>query len=209
MDLNVKICGITRVEDAAAAVEAGADMIGLNFWPGTPRCVPMERALEIARAVDGRAELVALFVDPDRDDVLATVDRLGVRTVQLHGAGAGEVGAGLGDRRVIRAVRVGGESDLAELEQGSAFAYLLDARVEGMHGGTGQTIDWELARRARRYGRILLAGGLGPDNVAAAIRAAQPWGVDCASGVERSPGIKDPDKIALFVRNAKACEVEE
>jgi len=208
MDLAVKICGITRAEDALAAADAGADMIGLNFWPGTPRCVPVEHAREIADAVRGRVEIVALFVDAPRDEILRTTEALRTRTVQLHGAETAEFAASLGGLRVIKAFRIGSEADLERLGDFPAFAYLLDARVEGMHGGTGRTIDWELARKAARHGRILLAGGLNPENVAEAVRAAQPWGVDTASGVEQSPGVKDRLKVELFVRNAKSCEVE-
>ena len=207
--VNVKICGITRVEDALAAVDAGADMIGLNFWPGTPRCVPVDRAREIADAVRGRVEIVALFVDAGRDEILGTTEALDARTVQLHGSETAEFAAELGDLRVIKAFRIGQESDVGRLDGFPAFAYLLDARVEGMRGGTGRTVDWQLARAAARYGRILLAGGLTPDNVAEAIRTAGPWGVDSASGVEISPGVKDRDKIERFVRNAKTCEVTD
>ena len=209
MSVNVKICGITRVEDALAAVNAGADMIGLNFWPGTPRCAPLARAREIADAVRGRVEIVALFVDAPRDEVLRTTGEIGARTVQLHGSETAEFAASLGGLRVIKAFRVAGEADLERLEGFPAFAYLLDARVEGMHGGTGRTIDWQLARKAARHGRILLAGGLTPENVAEAVRAARPWGVDTASGVEECPGSKDKFKMELFVRNARACEEED
>ena len=206
MSLQVKVCGITRIEDALAAVSAGADLIGLNFWSGTPRCVSVERACEIAEAVRGRVEIVALFVDAARQEILETAEAVGVRTVQLHGDLTADRVRDLGGLRVICGIRVGGQGDLARLPELPGYAYLLDARVEGMHGGTGRTINWELARSATQYGRILLAGGLGPDNVCEAVRTARPWGVDVASGVEVSPGIKDAAKVERFVRNAREAD---
>ncbi len=209
MSVKVKICGITRVKDALAAAEAGADMVGVNFWPGTPRCVIVERGCEIADAVRGRVEIVAVFVDADHEEILRTADALGTQTVQLHGSETAEFAESLRELRVIKAFRIGKEADLEQLHNYPAFACLLDARVAGKYGGTGRTFDWELARgtreRARRLPRrrILLAGGLTPENVAEAVRIAEPWGVDCAGGVETSPGIKDKKKILAFVRNAR------
>ena len=204
MSPKVKICGVTRAEDAVAAVDAGADMIGLNFWPGTPRCVTVERAREIADAVRDRVEIVAVFVNADRGEVLETAGEIGAGIVQLHGDETTEFAASLADVRVIKAFHVTDESDLARLDGFPAFAYLLDARGGDMPGGTGRTTNWELAAGAGRYGRILLAGGLTPDNVAEAVRTVQPWGVDTASGVEQSPGVKDKGKLELFVQQAKS-----
>jgi len=204
MPVKVKICGVTRIEDAIAAAEAGADMIGLNFWPGTRRCVPIGRACEIAGAVRGRVEIVALFVDAPRDEVIETAARLGTQTVQLHGSETAAFAGGLEGLRVIKAFHIGSEDDLAQLAGFPAYACLLDARVEGMRGGTGRTIDWELARKAAEAGRVLLAGGLTPDNIAEAVRAVRPWGVDTASGVETAPGEKDAEKVRLFVERANA-----
>ena len=203
MGPKVKICGITRAEDARAAADAGADMIGLNFWPGTPRFVPLDRAREIADAVRGRVEIVALFVDAGRDEVVRTAEQLGTQSVQLHGSETAEFAESLGGLRIIKAFHISREADVKRLDGFPAFAYLLDARVEGVPGGTGRTIDWEVARKAARYGRILLAGGLTPDNVGEAVRTARPWGVDTASGVEQSPGVKDKGKIELFLRRAR------
>ncbi|MFO7898108.1 MAG: phosphoribosylanthranilate isomerase [Planctomycetota bacterium] len=208
MSVKVKICGVRRREDALCAAAAGADLIGLNFWPGTPRCVSVEAAREIAEAVRRRVQIVALFVDAPGDEVLATAEAVGADYVQLHGAESAEFVRGLGERRVIKAFRVESPPDVDRLAGFPAEVYLLDARVRGMKGGTGRTIDWELARKAAAHGRILLAGGLTAENVAEAVRIARPWGVDTASGVELEPGVKDPDKIRRFVDNAKACEEE-
>ncbi|MFW6108010.1 MAG: phosphoribosylanthranilate isomerase, partial [bacterium] len=159
MSVKVKICGVRRREDALCAAEAGADLIGLNFWPGTRRCVSVEAAGEIADAVRGRVQIVALFVDAPRDEVLSTAEAVGADYVQLHGSESADFARDLGDVRVIKAVRVESPSDLDRLAGFPAYIYLLDARVEGMKGGTGRTIDWELARAAAAHGRILLAGG--------------------------------------------------
>ena len=205
MPVKVKICGIRRTADAIAAADAGADLIGLNFWPGTPRCVPIDRACEIADAVRERVEIVALFVDAPRDEVMKTAETIGTRTVQLHGSETAEFAESLGGLRVIKAFRIGGEDDIEQLTGFPAYACLLDARVEGMQGGTGRTIDWELARTAALGNRIVLAGGLTPDNVGEAVRQVEPWGVDTASGVENSPGEKDLEKVRLFVERAKSA----
>ncbi len=205
MAIKVKICGITRVEDAVSAADAGADLIGLNFWPGTPRCVSVERAKEIADAVRDRVEIVALFVDAPGDEVLATAEQVGAPTVQLHGSETAEFAAGLGGLRVIKAFHIEREEDLNRIVGFPAYAYLLDARGGAMPGGTGRTIDWDLARRATEHGRILLAGGLTPENVAEAVRLAGPWGVDTASGVETAPGEKDAAKVTLFVERARGA----
>ena len=209
MSVKVKICGIRHTADAIAAADAGADLIGLNFWPGTPRCVSIDRAREIADAVRGRVEIVALFVDAPRDEVMKTAETIGTQTVQLHGAETAEFAESLGGLRVIKAFRIGCEDDIEQLVGFPAYACLLDARVEGMPGGTGRTIDWELARTAALESRIVLAGGLTPDNVGEAVRQVEPWGVDTASGVERSPGEKDPEKVRLFVERAKSAGHEE
>ena len=205
MSPKVKICGVTRVEDALAAADAGADMVGLNFWRGTPRCVTVEQAREIADSVRDRVEIVAVFVNAEREEVLDKAGEIGAGIVQLHGDETAEFAASLTAVRIIKAFHVTDESDLARLDGFPAFACLLDARGGDMPGGTGRTIDWELAAGAGRYGRILLAGGLTPDNVGEAVRTVQPWGIDTASGVEEFPGIKDKEKIELFVQRAKCA----
>jgi phosphoribosylanthranilate isomerase len=201
MTIAVKVCGITRVADALVAAEAGAQMIGLNFWPGSPRCVGLAQAAEIIEAVAGRVRVVGLFVESNQTQIEETTGRLGIRTVQLHGVNPA-LAQSLHGLEVIQAFPVAREEDLRAVEGFPAALCLLDARVPGMHGGTGQPMDWSLARRAAAARRILLAGGLTPDNVGEAIRAVRPWGVDAASGLETQPGIKDADRVRSFVRAA-------
>lgn len=199
----VKICGLTSISDAVAVARAGADLIGVNVWPGSPRAVTVERAREIFRAVRAlgadASRLVLLDVSPDpallRERVLALVPDM----VQIVGewTGQGEF-AGV---PVLRAFAVGSRADLASLAVWSADPVLLDARVSGMSGGTGVRIDEELlVGLARPY---ILAGGLTPDNVAAAIARLKPYGVDVASGVESAPGVKDLGKVKAFIRNVR------
>jgi phosphoribosylanthranilate isomerase len=202
--LRVKICGITRPEDALVAAEAGADAIGLVFAE-SPRRVTPEQAAAILAALPPFVTPVALFVDETAERVRRLCQSLGIRTVQLHGEESAATARQLGDLCVIKAFRIGGEADLAALEGYPAAAYLLDSRVAGRRGGTGMAFDWGLAARAARHGRIILAGGLRPDNVAEAIRLVRPYGVDTSSGVECEPGKKDPAKMRAFVEAARAA----
>jgi phosphoribosylanthranilate isomerase len=203
--LFVKICGITNVEDARAAVEAGADAIGLIFAPGSPRLVEPTAAHEIASAVPAHVKKVGVFVN----EAVETVNRLArevpLDLVQLHGAETPEF-TRLVEVPVIKAVRVRGAIDVEHLRAYKASAILLDTYVEGAHGGTGRTFDWDLARPVVRAGLpVLLSGGLTPENVAEAVRRVQPWGVDVSSGVESRPGRKDHDKVRAFIANAKGA----
>lgn len=199
----VKVCGLTTVPDAVEVARAGADLIGVNIWPGSPRSVTVERAREIFRAVRALGaegpRLVLLDVSPDpvllRERVLALVPDM----VQIVGAWAGQGEfAGI---PVLRAFAVGSRADLASLAVWSADPVLLDARVAGKAGGTGVRIDEDLlVGLARPY---FLAGGLTPDNVAAAVARLKPYGVDVASGVESSPGVKDMRKVRAFLAEVK------
>jgi len=200
----VKICGVTRVEDARAAALAGADFVGLNFWPASKRHVTADAAVELARAGRVRgAMIVGVFVDASVETIVATARTVGLDLIQLHGdeppGMCVEVRAATG-LRVWKALPVARAGDVDGLERWPVAAVVLDAATPG-RGGSGQTIDWTLAARAAQSTRpIVLAGGLEPGNVAAAIAAAAPWAVDVASGVEAAPGIKDPAKIDAFVR---------
>jgi phosphoribosylanthranilate isomerase len=199
----VKICGITRPEDAEAAAAAGADLVGLNFWPRSRRYVSVERAQEIVAALPGDVRKVGIFVNAAAPAVEDAIRRVGLHLVQLHGdedPAYCEAFAG----RYIRAFRVETAADLRAIDSyPTTDTVLLDAPSAG-YGGSGQTFDWTLAARARASGKkILLAGGLTADNVVAAIREARPFGVDVAGGVERGPGIKDHDAIRRFVDAAK------
>lgn len=203
MSVRVKICGITRMEDALAAVEAGADALGFVFYPKSPRCVSVETAREIAQALPPFASPVGVFVDAPMEHVKQTYERAGLRAVQLHGNETPAYCAALGVP-AVKAFRVRGAVDFPfEAYQGCA-AFLLDAYVKGEPGGTGRAFRWELARDACRRRRVILAGGLTPENAAKAVQTVQPYAVDVSSGVEVSPGVKDHAKTAAFIRTAKA-----
>jgi phosphoribosylanthranilate isomerase len=197
--MHVKVCGITRVEDAEGCVALGVDMIGLNFVSSSPRCLDIARAKAIADAVRGRIEIVGVVADLDEAAMVALRDAVGIDRLQLHGAEPPEVCAKLG---AIKALRVGSAADVAEAAR-YAGLILVDAKVPGTLGGTGKTVDFALVAPLAQARPIVLAGGLGPGNVAAAIAAIRPWGVDAASGVERAPGVKDLDAIRAFVAAAR------
>jgi phosphoribosylanthranilate isomerase len=204
---RIKVCGVTTVGDAAMVVAAGVDFLGLNFWSGSKRRVDVATAHELAAAARaaGPVTLVGLFVDADPDDIAITAAAVGLDAVQIHGEDDPAVLAAIAGTGVTvwKAVAVTGDADIdgiARIVQ-SVSTVLLDAPSPG-RGGSGQRFDWALARRAvERYPRlpIALAGGLTADNVGEAIAAVRPWAVDVASGVERAPGIKDPDRVRAFV----------
>lgn len=207
MSVRVKICGITRIEDALAAVDAGADALGFVFVPGTPRFVTAQQACSIIEALPPFVSTVGLFVDaaPEFLDTHLRISR--VQMAQLHGEESPQTAASVRERvRVIKAFRVRGPETIALLDsfRDSADAFLLDAFVPGAHGGTGARFDWELAIRARSASRpLVLAGGLKPENVAEAVARVRPAAVDVSSGVESSPGRKDPAKLRDFLHAAK------
>lgn len=200
----VKICGVTRPDDAAYVAGRGAEYIGLNLWPGSPRGVDRGRAkmlARVARVAAPTVKVVGVFVNAPVAEILATAAAANLDVVQLHGeepvaTGAALTAAGL---TVWKAIAVRGEADLAQLAAWPAAAHVLDAASAG-RGGSGQTIDWSLAAAAVAAGHtIVLAGGLTPRNVATAIAAVRPFAVDVASGVERAPGDKDPHKVFEFL----------
>ncbi|MGQ0633390.1 MAG: phosphoribosylanthranilate isomerase [Planctomycetaceae bacterium] len=206
----IKICGIRDVETALAVAKCGVQAIGLNFYERSPRVVALDVAARIVTQLPTTVDPVGLFVNQSAADVRRIAGRCGLRTVQLHGDEPPEVVAELAELRVIRAFRVGGEglSAVAEYletcrELGSLpWACLLDARVEGTYGGTGKTAPWEAIRRDYRAGHwpsLILAGGLTPENVAAAVRCVRPWGVDVAGGVEKAVACKDAARVQQFV----------
>jgi len=201
----VKICGVTRLEDAELVARSGADFVGLNFWPGSKRHVEVDAAVALARAGRRRgAMIVGLFVDATLETIAAVASTVGLDVIQLHGdespAFCAEVRAAT-RLRVWKALPVASAADIVGLEQWPVHAVLLDALTPG-RGGSGRTIDWQLAARAAEGGLrpIMLAGGLDPTNIVAAITTVKPWAVDVASGVESAPGIKDPARLAAFVR---------
>ena len=209
MSVRVKICGITNLDDARAAIAAGADALGFVFVPGTPRYISPDLAGEIVRELPPFIARVGLFVDAETRTVAEVLVRSGMDTLQVHGEETPDfVRQFRRAVKVMKAFRVRGEETLMRLPAyaDAVDAVLLDAYVAGAHGGTGAQFDWNLAVRARDLGKpLVLAGGLTPTNVAEAVRTVRPFGVDVSSGVESAPGQKDPEKLAAFVRAAKSA----
>jgi phosphoribosylanthranilate isomerase len=218
MRTRIKICGITRVADALAAAAAGADAIGLNFWPGTPRRVDIARAREIAAALPPFVTRVALFVDPSPEDVRAVLEALPIDVLQFHGAEPRGLCSAFA-RPYLKTVQVKDGVDLLECtsRHADASGFVFDTfRAGDMPGGTGHTFDWSRlspAVRAALPAPLILSGGLEPGNVGDAIRAVRPWAVDVSSGVEeRGPdgaprkGIKDAARIAAFVNGVRDAD---
>jgi phosphoribosylanthranilate isomerase len=202
----VKICGITNVGDAESAVRAGASAIGLNFVPSSRRLVELDAAREIADAVRGRIEIVGVFADEPLTKLIEITATLGLDRLQLHGAEPAELVAQL--PRAFKALGVASAADVASARAFPGELLLLDAKVQGASGGTGQTFDWSLLGDIVSERRIVLAGGLTPDNVQSAVRRVRPHGVDVASGVEPlgTPRQKDPEKVLRFVREARSAD---
>lgn len=214
--MKVKICGITRYDDAQAAIEAGADLLGFNFYPKSPRYIDPVSAARLIETVRTRfipVQVVGVFVNSPLEAIVTIMDECGLDLAQLHGDEPPETLAAL-NSRAFKALRPKNAADLAQSQRcyppktGSP-AYLVDAFRPGEYGGTGQPANWTLARSLAGSYPILLAGGLAPENVAAAIRQVHPWGVDVASGVEASPRRKDPARLAAFVKAAKETDFEQ
>ncbi len=219
---RVKICGMTRAEDVEIAIDLGAAALGFNFYKPSPRYIAPEAAGEITRRVPPPVMTVGIFADePDIEHVLNVAGEAGVSAIQLHAVGAALVAAlvdstnggrpqGPPLRRypVIRAVTVDDDFEPKSLRNIEANAILLDAPHPTLKGGTGQTIDWAKAREATRYARVILAGGLTPENVAEAIRQVRPFAVDVASGVESAPGVKDASKLRAFFAAVRDADKE-
>lgn len=204
---RIKICGVTRREDALAAAACGADAIGLVFHPGSARNVAPERAAQVAAALPPFVTSVGLFVDPDPEWVRVVLGRVPLDLLQFHGSECDAFCASFG-RPYIKALPVVPGGDLLQ-SVGSfrtARGVLLDAYVPGEHGGTGVTAEWAAIPRNLPL-PVVLAGGLTPENVGAAVRAVRPWAVDVSSGVEREKGVKDHDRIAAFVRGVRDADV--
>lgn len=203
MPVRVKICGITTVADAVAAASAGADALGLMFYAGSPRALTPAAARQITRELPPFLTLTGVFVNPARDEVLRAIGETGIDTLQFHGDESPQFCASF-DLPVIKALRVKDAGSLAALQDFRTRAVLLDAFVPGQLGGTGARFNWDLAIRARESGhRIILAGGLSPENIRDAVSKVAPFGVDVSSGVESAPGKKDHAKVAEFIRKAR------
>jgi phosphoribosylanthranilate isomerase len=213
---RIKICGVTTPEDAQLAVRAGADAIGLNFYPGSPRFLSLTLAREIAERVTNRTEKVGVFVNAQSDVIKKTAEAVGLDVIQLHGDEPPSFLQNVDSPFVIKAFRCRDEGleliseYLSQCRSAGRLpdAVLLDAYAPGKYGGTGKCIDWPAVRDAgKAMGGIpiVLAGGLTPENVGTAIAAARPAAVDTAGGVEASPGVKDPDKVRRFVAAAQTA----
>jgi phosphoribosylanthranilate isomerase len=204
--VRIKICGITNLEDALLAASLGADALGFIFYPKSPRYVTPEAARQIIAQLPPFVAAVGVVVDEAAATVQDLAGHVGLDWVQLHGRETPEYCRSL-DRKVIKAFRIKDESSLSELGpyREAAAALLLDTYKKGQVGGTGEIFDWHLAKKAKEYGQIILAGGLTPENVAQAIAAAQPQAVDVASGTEAAPGRKDPEKLKAFLAAARGA----
>lgn len=201
--VRIKICGITRVEDALAAAQAGADAIGLVFYAPSPRAVSTAQAAAIIRALPPFISTVGLFVDASAEEVRAVLAEVPLDVLQFHGDEAAEFCSQFG-RPYLKALRVRAGDDLNALaaQWPDAAGILLDSYKAGVPGGTGEIFDWSLIP-AQRDWPLVLAGGLTPENVAEAVERASPWAVDVSGGVEQAKGIKQAEKINLFVREVK------
>jgi phosphoribosylanthranilate isomerase len=202
---NIKLCGITRPEDAELAASLEAWAIGFILWPQSKRAADPAVAAGIARTMRRRLELVGVFVNPTLDEVAHAVEGIGLTHVQLHGDEGPSFCAAVAQRtgaRVIKAVSIGSGADIRDLQRFHTDFHMLDTGR-----GTGQTWDWALAAQRHSKIPVILAGGLTPENVGEAIAAVRPWGVDVASGVESEPGIKDPAKVEAFVAAARGAAV--
>ena len=197
----IKVCGITRVSDALHAVEKGATAVGFVLWPRSPRAITVDRAAEIIAELPSHVMTVGVFVNAPVDAIRSAADRAHLTAVQLHGDEPPAYADAL-DWPVFRAVSVE-EIDLAADAWSADTALLVDNIDPVRRGGTGSAVDWTRAASIAKTRKVVLAGGLTPENVATAIRAVQPFGVDVSSGVEAAPGVKDLDKVAQFIANAR------
>lgn len=206
MSTKVKICGLANLADAQAAVAAGADALGFNFYEKSPRFVPLEAAAEISPQLPPFVMRVGVFVNAPEDLVLRAIRECGLTLLQFHGDEPPEYCAQFG-LMTIKAFRIRGPETLREIPQYQTDAFLLDAFSSATFGGTGEKFNWDLAVEAKKFGKpIFLAGGLTPENVAEAVRQVRPFGVDVSSGVESAPGKKDHAKIKAFVAAVRAAE---
>ena len=201
--VKVKICGMTQLKDALFAAEQGADAVGFIFHDKSPRLVTMEVAREIISKLPPFVDTVGVFVDETVEQVNEVAEYCGLDLVQLHGNEPPPFCRKI-HRRVIKAFRVTDLQSLRQMERYPVTGFLLDTFCEDLRGGTGKTFDWNLALPAKKIGPVILAGGLTPRNIGQAVSRVRPYGVDVCSGVEKSPGIKDPEKVRAFLENIRS-----
>lgn len=205
--VRVKICGITTLDDALVAVDAGADALGFVFVPSSPRAVTPQRVAGIVSRIPPFVQTVGLFVDEDPERVNWTADFCGLDLVQLHGSEDPDYCHEI-RRRIVKAVRVRDRRSLEGVGRFPVSGILCDTWSDSVAGGTGRTFDWGLLRDLAVDRPLILAGGLSPDNVVSAVETVRPWGVDVSSGVEKAPGVKDHDLIRRFVSLSKGVTTE-
>lgn len=204
---KIKICGITRLKDALLAVDLGADALGFIFAE-SPRKADPHVVRSIVSSLPPFVDAVGVFVDEDRETVRETAALCGLDRVQLHGNESPDYCRSLG-LKALKVIRVKDETSIASMVdyRGAVQGFLLDTYLKGLPGGTGKTFNWELALQAKTHGPVILSGGLGPDNISKAVEAVKPYGIDVSSGVEASPGIKDPDKLKLLFAAVAKCHI--
>jgi phosphoribosylanthranilate isomerase len=193
----VKICGITRAEDADLAVELGASALGFVFWPGSARYISQESAREIVRRHAGQVTSVGVFVDQSPEEVTHIMDTVGLDIAQLHGGESPEYCRQL-NRTVIKAIGLQDGEPAVLDEFDPEMLILIDAHDPSRYGGTGRTVDWNAAKQIAASRKTILAGGLNPENISRAVAAVRPYGVDVSSGVEAAPGVKDASRLKRF-----------
>lgn len=200
--LKIKICGITNKEDALHASECGADALGFIFYDKSPRYIEPAEAKSIIAALPPFVTTVGVFVNEDMNDISDIALMTGIAAIQLHGNESPSY-CKLIEGKLIKAIRVKNEQSIETLKKYQVDAFLLDSYDKKSYGGSGLTFDWELAKKAKEYGKIILAGGLTPANIEEALKKVAPYGVDVSSGVEKTPGIKDKKKVKDFILKAK------
>jgi phosphoribosylanthranilate isomerase len=202
---KIKICGLTNFEDASAAIDLGADALGFVFFKGSPRNISPEKAAAIITKLPVFTTTVGLFVNEPREEILKIVNQTGVSVIQLHGEEPPE--ACILTRKVIKGIRIKSLESLEPLKryQGLVSAFLLDTYAPHMLGGTGQVFNWDIALEAKNFGRVILAGGLTPENISEAISRVKPYAVDVSSGIELEKGRKDHQKMRLFIERARSA----
>ena len=200
--IKVKICGTTSLKDAFLAVESGADAIGFIFYKMSPRSISQKEAKEIILQLPPFIETVGVFVNETSDKINRIAEQCKLNSIQLHGEESPALCRRV-KRKVIKAFRVKDADSLKSIASYDVSGFLLDSYNDGSKGGTGQVFDWNLALRVKKQGPVILAGGLNPYNVFTAIHRVKPYGVDVCSGVEKSPGIKDHEKIREFIKSVR------
>ena len=201
--VKVKVCGMTSLKDALVAVEGGADAVGFIFYKKSPRSVTMKTVREIVLELPPFVDTVGVFVDETAEQINKIADYCNLDIIQLHGDESPTYCKKI-RRKVIKAFRIKDMQSVKKISNFQVSGFLLDTFSENLHGGTGKVFDWNLALPAKKFGPVIMAGGLTPNNVQQAVRQIRPYGVDVCSGVESEPGIKDHKKVRAFLKNANA-----